>query len=94
MKKKKVVIKGIGIIYQIGEGVEENWNDLQKEGKKKKIEKKDFEKYKVKKIGEVEWRMKIKKSGDKRKMEKWKRIGKYEEGIEMKDEGMKGDEEM
>lgn len=38
--------------------------------------------------------MKIKKSGDKRKMEKWKRIGKYEEGIEMKDEGMKGDEEM
>jgi len=90
MRKKSVLITGIGLISSLAEGVEAHWHQLTTPPPLPFLENQIFAPYGVHALPPIDWSSQIPKRGDQRQMETWQRLGTYAAGMALDDAGMKG----
>ncbi len=89
---RDVVITGIGLLSNLGEGIEPHVAAA-KGGLAPRIDQEAFAPYPVHVLGPVELDRQIPKKSDQRQMEPWQRIGVYAAGLALDSAGLKGDAE-
>lgn len=85
-------ITGIGLATSLGEGLDANWDALQK--RRVNVDEKGFAPYVVHPLAPVSFDAQIPKKGDQRQMEAWQRIGTYAAGLALDSAGIKGNKDI
>jgi 3-oxoacyl-[acyl-carrier-protein] synthase II len=88
-ERREVWITGAGLITCLGEGLEANWNHLER-GDTPPFDDKTFAPYIVHPLGPVNFDRQIPKKSDQRQMELWQRTGVYAAGLALADAGIAG----
>jgi 3-oxoacyl-[acyl-carrier-protein] synthase II len=91
--RREVWITGVGLITCLGEGLDANWNHLQR-GDAPLYDDKTFAPYIVHPLAPVNFDQQIPKKSDQRQMEMWQRIGVYAAGLALNDAGIAGKPEL
>ena len=88
-ERREVWITGVGLITCLGEGLDANWNHLER-GDPPPYDAKSFAPYIVHPLAPVNFDKQIPKKSDQRQMEPWQRIGVYAAGLALGDAGIAG----
>ena len=88
-ERREVWITGVGLITCLGEGLDANWNHLER-GDPPPYDAKSLAPYIVYPLGPVNFDKQIPKKSDQRQMEMWQRIGVYAAGLALGDAGLAG----
>ncbi|MDJ1159740.1 beta-ketoacyl-ACP synthase [Chelatococcus sp. SYSU_G07232] len=93
MTTREVWITGIGLVSNLGEGIEPHLAALAGEARAK-VDSESFAPYAVHPVVPLEWDRQIPKKADQRQMEPWQRLGVYAAGLALADAGVKEDREL
>ncbi len=88
-ERREVWITGVGLITCLGEGLDANWNHLER-GDPPPYDARSLAPYIVYPLGPVNFDKQIPKKSDQRQMELWQRIGVYAAGLALGDAGIAG----
>ncbi len=88
-ERREVWITGVGLLTCLGEGLEANWNHLER-GDPPVFDDKSYAPYIVHALGPVNFDKQIPKKSDQRQMEAWQRVGVYAAGLALTDAGIAG----
>jgi 3-oxoacyl-[acyl-carrier-protein] synthase II len=88
-ERREVWITGVGLLTCLGEGLEANWNHLER-GDPPPYDDKTFAPYIVHPFGPINFDKQIPKKSDQRQMELWQRTGVYAAGLALADAGIAG----
>jgi 3-oxoacyl-[acyl-carrier-protein] synthase II len=91
--RREVWITGVGLLTCLGEGVEANWNHLER-GDPPPYDDKTFAPYIVHQLPAMSFDKQIPKKADQRQMELWQRAGTYAAGLALSDAGIAGNAEL
>ena len=87
--RREVWITGIGLLTCLGEGLETNWDRLER-GDPPPYDDKTFAPYIVHALPPISFDKQIPKKSDQRQMETWQRVGVYTAGLALSDAGITG----
>jgi len=87
--RREVWITGVGLLTCLGDGLEANWNHLER-GDPPPYDDKTFAPYIVHPLPPINFDKQIPKKSDQRQMELWQRIGVYAAGLALADAGIAG----
>jgi 3-oxoacyl-[acyl-carrier-protein] synthase II len=93
MDRREVWITGVGLLTSLGEGMETNWNHLER-GDPPLYDDKTFAPYIVHQLPAMSFDKQIPKKADQRQMELWQRAGTYAAGLALSDAGIAGNAEL
>jgi 3-oxoacyl-[acyl-carrier-protein] synthase II len=93
MDRREVWITGVGLLTSLGEGMETNWNHLER-GDPPLYDDKTFAPYIVHQLPAMSFDKQIPKKSDQRQMELWQRAGTYAAGLALSDAGIAGNAEL
>jgi len=93
MDRSEVWITGVGLLTSLGEGMETNWNHLER-GDPPLYDDKTFAPYIVHQLPAMSFDKQIPKKADQRQMELWQRAGTYAAGLALSDAGIAGNAEL
>jgi len=93
MDRREVWITGVGLLTSLGEGMEANWNHLER-GDPPLYDDKTFAPYIVHQLPAMSFDKQIPKKSDQRQMELWQRAGTYAAGLALSDAGIAGNVEL
>jgi len=93
MDRREVWITGVGLLTSLGEGMETNWNHLER-GDPPLYDDKTFAPYIVHQLPAMSFDKQIPKKSDQRQMELWQRAGTYAAGLALSDAGIAGNTEL
>jgi 3-oxoacyl-[acyl-carrier-protein] synthase II len=88
-ERREVWITGVGLLTCLGEGIEANWNHLER-GDPPPYDDKTFAPYIVHPLPPMSFDKQIPKKADQRQMELWQRAGTYAAGLALSDAGIAG----
>ena len=88
-ERREVWITGVGLLTCLGEGMEANWQRLER-GDPPPYDDKTFAPYIVHPLGPMSFDKQIPKKADQRQMETWQRVGVYAAGLALGDAGIAG----
>src|SRR5580692_12584833 len=91
--RREVWITGVGLLTCLGEGMEANWNHLER-GDPPLYDDKTFAPYIVHQLPAMSFDKQIPKKADQRQMELWQRAGTYAAGLALSDAGIAGNAEL
>jgi 3-oxoacyl-[acyl-carrier-protein] synthase II len=91
--RREVWITGVGLLTCLGEGMEANWNHLER-GDPPLYDDKTFAPYIVHQLPAMSFDKQIPKKADQRQMELWQRAGTYAAGLALSDAGIAGKAEL
>jgi 3-oxoacyl-[acyl-carrier-protein] synthase II len=91
--RREVWITGVGLLTSLGEGMETNWNHLER-GDPPLYDDKTFAPYIVHQLPAMSFDKQIPKKSDQRQMELWQRAGTYAAGLALSDAGIAGNAEL
>ncbi|MBV9078668.1 MAG: beta-ketoacyl-ACP synthase [Methylobacteriaceae bacterium] len=90
MRRRPVVVTGIGLLSSLGVGVEAHLAALEAHAEPR-LETERFAPYPVHPAPPIEWDSQIPKKADQRQMEAWQRLGVYAAGLALDQAGLKDD---
>jgi 3-oxoacyl-[acyl-carrier-protein] synthase II len=91
--RREVWITGVGLLTCLGEGIEANWDRLERGGTPP-YDDKTFAPYIVHSLPPISFDKQIPKKADQRQMETWQRVGVYAAGLALNDAGITGNAEL
>jgi 3-oxoacyl-[acyl-carrier-protein] synthase II len=91
--RREVWITGVGLLTCLGEGMEANWDHLER-GDPPLYDDKTFAPYIVHQLPAISFDKQIPKKADQRQMELWQRAGTYAAGLALSDAGIAGNAEL
>ena len=87
--RREVWITGVGLLTCLGEGMDANWERLER-GDPPPYDAKTFAPYIVHPLPPISFDKQIPKKADQRQMETWQRVGVYAAGLALNDAGITG----
>jgi 3-oxoacyl-[acyl-carrier-protein] synthase II len=91
--RREVWITGVGLLTCLGEGLDANWQHLER-GDPPPYDDKTFPPYIVHSLPAMSFDKQIPKKSDQRQMELWQRSGTYAAGLALSDAGIAGQPEL
>jgi 3-oxoacyl-[acyl-carrier-protein] synthase II len=91
--RREVWITGVGLLTCLGEGMEANWDRLER-GDTPPYDDKTFAPYIVHPLPPISFDKQIPKKADQRQMETWQRVGVYAAGLALNDAGITGNADL
>jgi 3-oxoacyl-[acyl-carrier-protein] synthase II len=91
--RREVWITGVGLLTCLGEGIEANWDHLER-GDPPLYDDKTFAPYIVHQLPAMSFDKQIPKKADQRQMELWQRAGTYAAGLALSNAGIAGNAEL
>jgi 3-oxoacyl-[acyl-carrier-protein] synthase II len=88
-ERREVWITGVGLLTCLGEGLEANWQHLER-GDPPRYDDQSFAPYIVHPLAPISFDKQIPKKSDQRQMETWQRVGVYTAGLALSDAGIAG----
>jgi 3-oxoacyl-[acyl-carrier-protein] synthase II len=91
--RREVWITGVGLLTCLGEGLEQAWEHLGRDGPPP-YDDKSFAPYIVHQLQPMSFDKQIPKKSDQRQMETWQRVGVYSAGLALTDAGIAGNADL